>query len=1093
MQHHYPTPPHSTLKRLTVKIALAAALLSSAFTGIAAAEDKPISIPAAGSPAPYFNDISGSYAQKEIIALAQAGILSGYEQGHFFPERPITRAELAKILVLATGRTESPSPTDFADVPVDSWYRGYVAALVEAGITEGSSAAGFSPDAYVTREELVVFFTRAMGLGSQAAAFPADAGFADFPQVADWAKPSVALASKIGFINGLDNGDGSLRFAPREKAERQALALLAYSCWTRQAEFTAKAEELPGLTPAPSSSPAPASPGKTPSPSSPGQIFRVIQAAAYDRTTVMVTLDKAIEKETDVRTFSFPGGPEVKRTAVKAGTSTVVLTTGQQNPGQLYRLYYDEGNTFTDIMGSADYLTEIDGDKTGIFKLSQADTVYGPLTGTAVIRGDLYIEAPRVKLRNVKVTGKLVITEQTGSEPVYLEDVQVEGETLVQGSGKGGVHLTGTLLHSLTVNNPREVTDIIADKGTRVLQTTLASSAVVNQLRTLEPVPVFEQVVIPPEAPAQSYVSLQGRFNTVDVHSPVFLQAPEESIGKLNLPASSKPVIQTDMILPILEKAVMSNGKLELQFSRKPGTLSIADFDIEAKLGEKPFSIDGWTYEAQSGRILFPALAVDSTELLKVSIRAKNGAFAGQLETHLSGISGRISNKNGLPVGGIKIVFRPKTGEAKSGAPSRETVTDQNGHYSIRLSPGAYTGEIVGEGFLRTPFEGAAASDAWTPNVDAWAIETLKDNEFRMVLSWGLQPRDLDAHLLGPDRTGRGNDLHSWYKDEFRRNGSPSNIELDRDDPDSPGMETITVRKPANGHYVFYAHQYSGVAHSTGSSLATVRVYRGSSQEPLYTYSMPLTPSGKEYWVVFQMTVKNDDISFTAMNEFTDSDPWNNVGKLGNNTEIRSKVYPINNGIRWIEKIPQGTSVEALKQTLSTVDPAARLEVYEQDRTTIRTGIVQKFDIVMITGANGLTRRELEIRTEDAPPAAGVEVTMAALYASPDNTVTNAVYSQQIGSHPNSSVNSFHIPASAPHLLVQFNQELAPDQEGLQIYVNDSLLPSGSIQVLPDRILALNLSQVSSGREAVIKITHLKITGGQINANPVPVYIYKEN
>lgn len=697
-----------------------------------------------------------------------------------------------------------------------------------------------------------------------------------------------------------------------------------------------------------------------------------------------------------------------------------------------------------------------------------------------------------MKLRNVKVTGKLVITEQTGSEPVYLEDVQVEGETLVQGSGKGGVYLTGALLHSLTVNNPFEATDIIADKGTRVLQTTLASSTVVNQLRTREPVPVFEQVVIPPETPAQSYMSLQGRFNTVDIHSPVFLQAPEGSIGKLNHPASSKPVVQTDMSLPILEKTVMSNGKLELQFSRKPGTLSIADFDIEAKLGEKPFSIDGWTYEAQNGTFLFPALAVDSTELLKVSIKAKNGAFAGHLEAHLSGISGRISNKSGLPVGGIRIVFRPKTADAKSGGPSWETVTDQNGHYSIRLSPGAYIGEIIGDAFLRTQLEGVAASAAWTPNVDASAIGTLKDNEFRMVLSWGLQPRDLDAHLLGPDRTDSGNDLHAWYKAWFGRYGSSSHIELDRDDPDSPGMETITVRKPANGHYVFYAHQYSGVAHSPGSSLATVRVYQGSSQEPLHTYSMPLTPGGKEYWVAFQMTVKNEDISFTAMNEFTDSDPWNNVGKLGNNTELRSRMYPINSGIRWIEKIPQGTTVEAFKQTLSTVDPAAHLEVYEQDRTTVRTGIVQKFDIVVITGANGLARRELEVRTEDAPPA-GSAVTLTALYASTDNTVTNAVYSQQIGSHPNSSVNSFHIPASASHLLVQFNQELAPDQEGLQVYVNDSLLPSGSVQVLPDRILALNLSQVSSGREAVIKITHLKITGGQLKANPVTVYIYKES
>ncbi|MDF2936236.1 MAG: hypothetical protein K0Q90_1609, partial [Paenibacillaceae bacterium] len=331
-------------QRLITKVALAATVLSSAFTGLIAAEDVQHQ-PAAASPSTAFTDISDSYARKEIEALAQAGILSGYDQGRFFPQQPITRAELAKILVLATGRTESSnSLTSFLDVPPDSWYRGYVAALVEAGITEGTSPTAFSPDALVTREELVVLFTRAMGLSGKAEQLPAEAVLADLPMVADWAKPSVILAYKTGFINGMDNGNGSTRFAPKENAERQALALLAYSCWTRQAEFTAKAEELLRLTPVstPSSqSPQPSATVKAHDNGYAGQAFLVIKAEAFDRTTVMVTLDKLIENASDVKSFSFANGLEITGAAVKAGTPTVVLTTGNQTPDMLYPLYYD--------------------------------------------------------------------------------------------------------------------------------------------------------------------------------------------------------------------------------------------------------------------------------------------------------------------------------------------------------------------------------------------------------------------------------------------------------------------------------------------------------------------------------------------------------------------------------------------------------------------------------------------------------------------------------------------------------------------------------------------------------------------------------
>ncbi|WP_091172770.1 S-layer homology domain-containing protein [Paenibacillus sp. 1_12] len=47
-------------------------------------------------------DISGSYAQKEIRSLVDNGIISDYEDGSFQPAKAMSRAELAKIIVLSS-------------------------------------------------------------------------------------------------------------------------------------------------------------------------------------------------------------------------------------------------------------------------------------------------------------------------------------------------------------------------------------------------------------------------------------------------------------------------------------------------------------------------------------------------------------------------------------------------------------------------------------------------------------------------------------------------------------------------------------------------------------------------------------------------------------------------------------------------------------------------------------------------------------------------------------------------------------------------------------------------------------------------------
>ncbi|WP_340397582.1 S-layer homology domain-containing protein [Paenibacillus sp. FSL E2-0202] len=192
-----------------------------------------------------FKDITGSYAQKEIQSLTEAGIISGYEDNSFKPKKAMSRAELAKIIVLSLGlEANADQAAPFKDVAANSWYRGYVGALVKAGITEGTSATTFSPNANVTREELVVFFIRAFELDETAKKLPVDSKLSDISEVSEWAKAQVSLAFKNGFINGVQGSDGTLKFKPKEHAERQALARLAYEFKTNKSVYVEKSKQL---------------------------------------------------------------------------------------------------------------------------------------------------------------------------------------------------------------------------------------------------------------------------------------------------------------------------------------------------------------------------------------------------------------------------------------------------------------------------------------------------------------------------------------------------------------------------------------------------------------------------------------------------------------------------------------------------------------------------------------------------------------------------------------------------------------------------------------------------------------------------------
>ncbi|GAB4260996.1 MAG: hypothetical protein Kow00122_17920 [Thermoleophilia bacterium] len=112
--------------------------------------------------------------QRAIEVLAQLGVLSGFGDGLFRPDAPVTRQQFAKMIVLAMRIPVSEADVSpFGDVPVSGpgslYPDNYVAAVAREGITQGTKAAVpggkplFRPGASITLAQVVTMMTRAAG------------------------------------------------------------------------------------------------------------------------------------------------------------------------------------------------------------------------------------------------------------------------------------------------------------------------------------------------------------------------------------------------------------------------------------------------------------------------------------------------------------------------------------------------------------------------------------------------------------------------------------------------------------------------------------------------------------------------------------------------------------------------------------------------------------------------------------------------------------------------------------------------------------------------------------------------------------------
>jgi len=110
---------------------------------------------------PSFKDTQNHWAAPAIEGARAAGIINGYEGGFFRPDRPVTRGELAAMLVKALKLPLNGGDERMRDV-AGHWAAKEIAAARENGLVSGYKDGTFKPDATANRAEAVVMLKRMM-------------------------------------------------------------------------------------------------------------------------------------------------------------------------------------------------------------------------------------------------------------------------------------------------------------------------------------------------------------------------------------------------------------------------------------------------------------------------------------------------------------------------------------------------------------------------------------------------------------------------------------------------------------------------------------------------------------------------------------------------------------------------------------------------------------------------------------------------------------------------------------------------------------------------------------------------------------------
>lgn len=173
--------------------------------------------------ADYLDVPAGAWYYNAVDYVVSQGLLSGTARSTFAPNQSVSRAMLAQVLYQVAGQPES-GVSNFSDVSTDHWSYSSVSWAVRVGIMSGSADGHFYPDRALTRQELALSlyqFAEEMGVNTKPRSGLGI--YADANDVAYWAKDAMSWSVAMGLLSGRTSGSSQV-LAPQETVSRAEFA-----------------------------------------------------------------------------------------------------------------------------------------------------------------------------------------------------------------------------------------------------------------------------------------------------------------------------------------------------------------------------------------------------------------------------------------------------------------------------------------------------------------------------------------------------------------------------------------------------------------------------------------------------------------------------------------------------------------------------------------------------------------------------------------------------------------------------------------------------------------------------------------------------
>lgn len=169
-----------------------------------------------------FSDVaSGYWAEGFIQELSRRDVISGFPDGSFRPNDPVTRAQFAAMVRKAFSRSPIRQSAGFVDVPSSYWANTAIQDAYATGFLSGYPGNVFRPEEYIPRAQVLVSLANGLGYTPSNTSGSALQVYRDAGSIPNWAAGSISAATEKQIVVNYPNVD---TLNPNRSATRAEVA-----------------------------------------------------------------------------------------------------------------------------------------------------------------------------------------------------------------------------------------------------------------------------------------------------------------------------------------------------------------------------------------------------------------------------------------------------------------------------------------------------------------------------------------------------------------------------------------------------------------------------------------------------------------------------------------------------------------------------------------------------------------------------------------------------------------------------------------------------------------------------------------------------